>query len=80
MKFGEKFGSGSGGSGGSKVTMPQYVAQVEEGDEGLFVEVLYRDGECLVEHGDLLINTHQAEVYAAAKVREALEEATQLPE
>lgn len=62
----------------AKVTMPEPVAVVCHGYDLFFVgggpiaDLVKRLG---VKVGDWLITTEQAEVYAAARVREALEEA-----
>lgn len=55
--------------------MPDPVAVVDyDTDKGLFVDIL--DGE--LKQGDTLITTGQAEAYADARVREAMEEAASI--
>lgn len=51
------------------------VGSVYEGPTGIAKAFITMGGALVVKDGDLLVTTTQAEAYAAAKVREALEEA-----
>lgn len=59
----------------SKVTMPEPVAIAYESADGLPAFNLTVDGALSLRTGDALITTTQAEAYADARVRGALEEA-----